>query len=173
MRGWRAPSILVLVVLLTAPARGQEEDVLRPCRRADLIGFWRVVRFGFATGATVDRGDSVYQRHQRYVFNANATMAYSASDVPPTPDEHRALLLAPAPVTWALDGGGRLMRQQAGVPRVATSECRVVTQAVQDPRSKVPALRGDVLLTDQGADERPITRRLLRRVRTGDERRAP
>jgi hypothetical protein len=76
-------------------------------------------------------------------------------------------------VTWALDGGGRLMRQQAGVSRVATSECRVVTRAVQDPRSTVPAMPGDVLLTDQGADERPITRRLLRRVPTGDGRRAP
>lgn len=173
MRAGRGLSNLALAVLLAVPAFAQEDEGLRPCRRGDLIGFWQVIRFGFAIGAAVDRGDPAYQTHQRYVFNANATMAYSASDVPPTPDEHRALLLAPAPVTWALDGGGRLMRQQAGVPRVATSECRVVTRAVQDPRSKVPALPGDVLLTDQGADERPITRRLLRRVRTGDERRAP
>ena len=82
-------SILVLVVLAAAPALAQEEDVLRPCRRADLIGFWRVVRFGFAAGASVDRSDPAYQMHQRYVFNSNATMTYAASEQPPTADEHR------------------------------------------------------------------------------------
>ncbi|HXD99074.1 MAG TPA: hypothetical protein VN646_21160 [Candidatus Acidoferrum sp.] len=160
--------ILALVVLVATPALAQDEDVLRPCRRADLIGFWRVVRFGFASGAAVDRSDPAYQMHQRYVFNSNATMAYSASEVPPTPAEHRALLLAPAPVTWALDAGGHLMRQEAGSARVEKSECRVVTRAVRDPRSKVPVLAGDVLLTDQGEDDRPITRRLLRKVKAGE-----
>jgi hypothetical protein len=29
-------------------------------------------------------------------------------------------------------------------------------------------LAGDVLLTDQGVDERPITRRLLRKVEAGE-----
>jgi hypothetical protein len=160
--------VLALVVLVAAPALAQEEDVLRPCRRADLIGFWQVVRFGFASGAAVDRSDPAYQMHQRYVFNSNATMAYSASEAPPTPDEHRALLLAPAAVTWALEAGGRLMRQHAGATRVEKSECRVVTRAVRDPRSKVPVMAGDVLLTDQGEDDRPITRRLLRKVQAGE-----
>jgi hypothetical protein len=161
-------SILVLVVLAATPALAQEEDVLRPCRRADLIGFWRVVRFGFAAGASVDRSDPAYQMHQRYVFNANATMTYAASEQPPTPDEHRALLLAPAPVTWAVEAGGRLVRHRTGATQVEKSECRVVTRAVRDPRSKVPVLAGDVLLTDQGVDERPITRRLLRKVEAGE-----
>jgi hypothetical protein len=40
----------------------------------------------------------------------------------------------------------------------------VLIQAVRDPRSQVPAMPGDVLLTDQGADERPVARRLLRRL---------
>jgi hypothetical protein len=164
----RLAPVLALVGLLAVPALAQDDDVLRPCRRADLIGLWGVIRFGFATGAAVDRADPAYQPHQRYVFNANATMAYSASEVAPTPDEHRALLLRPASVTWALEAGGRLMRQQAGAARVERSECRVVTKAMRDPRSRVPALPGDVLLTDQGEDERPITRRLLRKLRSDE-----
>ena len=88
--------------------------------------------------------------------------------MPPTPDEHRALLLAPATLTWALDAGGRLLRQKTGALRVTTSECRIVTRPVRDPRSPLPALPGDVLLTDQGEDERPITRRLLRKVQVGE-----
>ena len=164
----RGLSNLALAVLLAVPAFAQEDEGLRPCRRGDLIGFWQVIRFGFAIGAAVDRGDPAYQTHQRYVFNANATMAYSASDIPPTPDEHRALLLAPATLTWALDAGGRLLRQEAGALRATTSECRIVTRPVRDPRSPLPALPGDVLLTDQGEDERPITRRLLRKVQAGE-----
>jgi hypothetical protein len=168
VRRWRRWPGLLLVIALAAPAVAQEDDVMRPCRRADLIGFWRVVRFGFASGAAVDRADPTYQLHQRYVFNSNATMAYSAAEVPPTPEEHRALLLAPAPVVWALDARGHLMRQQEGAARVERSECRVVTRAVRDARSTVPVLAGDVLLTDQGDDERPIVRRLLRKVQAGE-----
>ena len=168
MKVRRLAPALALVGLLTLPALAQDDDVLRPCRRADLIGLWRVIRFGFATGAAVDRADPAYQPHQRYVFNSNATMTYSASEVPPTPDEHRALLLSPAPMTWAVEAGGRLMRQRAGATRVDKSECRVVTKEMRDPRSTVPALPGDVLLTDQGEDERPITRRLLRKLQSGE-----
>ena len=164
----RLAPALALVGLLSVPALAQDDDVLRPCRRADLIGLWRVIRFGFASGVAVDRADPAYQAHQRYVFNSNATMTYSASAMPPTPDEHRALLLSPAPETWALEAGGRLVRQHVGVARVEKSECRVVTKAMRDPRSKVPALPGDVLLTDQGEDERPITRRLLRKLKAGE-----
>jgi hypothetical protein len=165
VRPRRLSPILILLGLMAVPALAQDDDVLRPCRRTDLIGFWRVIRFGFATGADVDRGAPAYRMHQRYVFNSNATMAYSASEVPPTPDEYRAMLLAPVATTWALDAGGRLLRHDASTTRVAKSECRVVTRAVRDPGSKVPAMPGDVLLTDQGADERPLTRRLLRKLR--------
>lgn len=168
MRAWRGAWLLALVLLLAGPAVAQDDDVLRPCRRGDLIGFWEVVRFGFAIGAAVDRADPTYQLHQRYVFNANATMLYAASSVPPTPDEHRALLLAPATVTWALDGGGRLLWQDAGASRARRSECRVVVRVLRDPRSAMPVLPGDVLLTDQDEDERPITRRLLRKVQSAE-----
>lgn len=164
MRLRRLAPVPVLAALLAGPALAQEPDVFRPCRRADLIGFWRVVRFGFATGADVDRSAPAYRLHQRYVFNSNATMTYAASEAPPTPDEHRALLLAPTETTWALDPTGRLLRHEAGATRVEKSDCRVVTRAVRDPGSKVPVLPGDVLLTDQGEDERPITRRLLRKL---------
>jgi hypothetical protein len=164
----RLAPALALIGLLAVPALAQDDEILRPCRRGDLIGLWRVIRFGFATGAAVDRADPAYQPHQRYVFNSNATMTYSAFEVPPTPDEHRALLLRPASVTWALEAGGRLMRQRAGVAGVEKSECRVITKAMRDPRSTVPALPGDVLLTDQGEDERPITRRLLRKLQSDE-----
>jgi hypothetical protein len=159
---------LGLIVMLAGPAAAQDEEITRPCRRADLIGLWRVIRFGFAAGATVDRADPAYQPYQRYVFNANATMGYVASDVPPTPADNRTLLLTPAPVTWAVDAGGRLMRQTAGATRVDRSDCRVVTRAIRDPRSRVPGLPGDVLLTDRGEDERPITRRLLRKLQANE-----
>jgi hypothetical protein len=157
-------ALALLAALLATPALAQDGDVFRPCRRTDLIGLWRVVRFGFATGATIDRADPAYQPHQRYVFNSNATMAYTASDAPLTADQHRALLMAPAPVTWALDAGGRLMRHLPGAARIERSECRVITRPVRDAKSPVPALAGDVLLTDQGEDARPITRRLLRKL---------
>jgi hypothetical protein len=95
-------------------------------------------------------------------------MSYSASDVPPTPEEHRALLLGPAAMTWALDAGGRLLRQPPGAARVDRSECRIITREVHDPKSAVPVLAGDVLLTDHGDDDRPLTRRLLRKLRADE-----
>jgi len=156
---------LAVVSLAAAPAAGQEpEDILRACRRADLVGFWQVIRFGFASGAPVDRTEPAYRPHQRYVFNSNATMAYVASATAPTLEEERAFAGTPAAVTWALDAEGRLLRQRPGATRLETSECRVVTRPLRDPRSPVPALPGDVLLTDQGEDARPIARRLLRKV---------
>lgn len=166
MTGWRALSSLALIIVLAAPAAGRDEDFLRPCRRADLIGFWQVIRFGFAIGTAVDRADPAYHLHQRYVFNADATTMYAASSVPLTPEEDQALRLAPATSTWALDGNGRLLRPAEGAPRV--SDCLVVVRALRDPRSAVPGLPGDVLLTDQDETGRPLTRRLLRRVPAGE-----
>lgn len=163
--GRRSLTVAVALLALTAgPAAAQNPGVLRPCRRVDLIGVWLVIRFGFAAGATVDRADPAYLPYQRYVFNSNATMAYIASDAPPTPEERRTLLLAPPSVTWALDASGHLMRQAPGAARMERSECRVITRPGRDPRSKIPVLAGDVLLTDQAEDERPVARRLLRKV---------
>ncbi|HEU4369100.1 MAG TPA: hypothetical protein VFV05_12835 [Methylomirabilota bacterium] len=160
---------LAMAWMAGAPVAAQESpDVLRACRRGDLIGLWHVIRFGFAAGAAVDRSDPAYRIHQRYVFNSNATMAHAASATPMTVEEERALAGTPAAVTWALDAGGRLLRQRPGAARLEMSECRVVTQPLHDPRSPVPALPGDVLLTDQGEDARPIARRLLRKAPSGE-----
>jgi hypothetical protein len=155
---------LALVGGLAVPVSGRAEDAFRPCRRGDLVGSWGVIRFGFASGASVDRGDPAYQPYQHYVFNADATMTYAAAAAPPTPEQQQALLRGPASATWRVDDRGRLMRQAAGSARVETSECRVITRTVRDPRSSVPALPGDVLLTDQREDESPIARRLLRKL---------
>jgi hypothetical protein len=160
---------LALLGLAVTPAAAQEgEAALRPCRRADLLGHWQVIRFGFASGAVVDRADPDYQPYQRYVFHSNATMAYAATATPPTAEEERALVRAPAPVTWALAPGGRLQRQRGDAPRLETSECRVVTQPLRDSRSPVFALPGDVVLTEQDEAARPTTRRLLRRLPSGE-----
>jgi hypothetical protein len=155
---------LALLAALAGPVVGQEGEALRPCRRADLIGLWGVIRFGFASGARVDRGDPAYLPYQRYLFNADATMAYAAADVPPTLEQQQALRRAPASATWAVDARGRLTRRTAGSARVEISDCRVITRTVRDPRSSLPGLPGDVLLTDQREDESPIARRLLRKL---------
>jgi hypothetical protein len=157
---------LALVAVAVPGAAQEPADVMRPCRRADLLGSWAVIRFGFAAGAHVDRADPAYRPYQRYVFSADSTAAYAASATPPTVEEDRALAQAPSAMTWGLDDEGRLLRHQVGVTRPDTSQCQVLTRPLRDPRSPVVALPGDVLLTDQGEDARPIARRLLRRLPT-------
>jgi hypothetical protein len=161
---------LSLVFLATEPAAAQDpEEFTRPCQRADLIGVWHVLRFGFAAGAAVDRTDPAYQPHQRYVFRPDATMSYVASPKPLAARQERALARTGGSETWAVEESGRLTRQSAGAPRVEASECRVMTRAVTDPRGSQPtALPGDVLLTEHDADDRPKTRRLLRRINAAE-----
>lgn len=160
---------LALLVLAAVPAGAEESEApLRPCRQADLLGHWQVIRFGLAAGAVVDRADPAYQPYQRYVFHANATMAYVASATAPSADEERALPQAPAPVRWALDAGGRLQRHRDPASRAETSDCRVVLRALKDAKSPVLALPGDLVLTDQDGAARPVARRLLRKLPAGD-----
>jgi hypothetical protein len=169
MRQWLARLLTALAVLalLGAPAGAVDpKEFMRPCRRQDLIGVWRVLRFGFAQGAGVDRTDPAYLPHQRYVFHSNATMTHVTQDVPFTTEEQRGLLKLPASTTWAMESGGRLLRQRDGVPTVEKADCKVMLEAVVDPKSSQPrAQRGDVLLTDETADQKPVTRRLLRKIR--------
>jgi hypothetical protein len=156
---------LALVVWASAAADAQEsEDFMRPCLRGDLLGHWQVIRSGSASGRRLDRGDPVHQPHQRYVFKSNATMDYRASATALTEAEERAFARAPAPTTWALERDGRLVRRHAGTAREETSDCRVVTRRLSDPRSPIFALPGDVVLTDQDEEARPIARRLLRKL---------
>jgi len=42
--------------------------------------------------------------------------------------------------------------------------CQILLAKVSDPRSPVPGLPGDLLLTHYGEDGKPIARRLLRKM---------
>jgi hypothetical protein len=161
---------MTLAGLAATPAWAQKpEEFMRPCRRADLIGVWRVMRFGFASGADVDRTHPDYQPHQRYVFHSNATMAYRASSTPFAAEDERALAKTPGSDMWAVEANGKLMRQSAGTPQISSTECRVMTRAVKDPRGSQPTAQpGDIVLTERGDDDRPTTRRLLRRISSAD-----
>lgn len=167
MRWWLAGAALALVPLTAAPVAALDpRDVMRPCRRQDLLGVWRVLRFGFAQSAAVDRTDPAYLPHQRYVFHSNATMTYVTQEVPFTPEDQRELPKLPPTATWALDSEGRLVRQRDGVPSVDRADCKVVLEPIADPRGSQPrAQRGDILLTEESADRKPLTRRLLRKIR--------
>jgi hypothetical protein len=168
MRPWLAGAAALALGALTAvPAAALDpRDVMRPCRRHDLIGAWRVLRFGFAPGATVDRSDPAYLPNQRYVFHSNATMTYVSQDVPFTREDQRELPKLPPIATWALDSDGRLVRQRDGVPSVERADCKVLLDAVTDPRGSQPrGQRGDIVLTEESADRKPLTRRLLRKIR--------
>jgi len=167
-RWWVLPvSALAMVGLTLLPAAAVDpREMLRPCKRQDLIGVWRVMRFGFAQGASVDRNDPAYLPHQRYVFHSNATMAYATQDVPFTADGQRELVKLPTTATWAMDPEGRLIRQRDGMPAVELADCQIVLSPINDPKGSQPrAQRGDILLTEETPDHKPITRRLLRRIR--------
>ena len=167
MRRWVVGGALLGLALAAVPAVAVEPgEFMRPCKRQDLLGVWRVMRLGVAGGSEVDRTDPAFLRHQRYVFHSNATMAHASQDVPFTAEEQRGLTKLPPSATWAIELEGSLVRQRDGVAEVERAECRVLTQAVRDPKTSQPtAQAGDVLLTEERADRRPATRRLLRRIR--------
>ena len=158
---------LALVALTVAPAVALDpREFMRPCKRQDVIGVWVVMRFGFAQGAALDRNDPAYLPHQRYIFHSNATMAYASQDVPFVAEAQPELLKLPTTATWALESDGRLIRQRDGMPSVEAANCQVVLSAVNDPKGSQPrAQRGDILLTEETPDRKPVTRRLLRRIR--------
>ena len=139
-------------------------DALRPCKPADLIGAWEVIRFGAAPAVLVDRSDPYFYPHQRYVFASNATVRHLTSRTKITPADHRALLAATAPATWAVDGAGKLLVQKEGATRLETAACAVLTKEVVDPRSRVPAMPGDLLLTHYDTADKPVMRRQLRKL---------
>jgi len=59
-----------------AAAADEASEALRPCERADLIGTWAVIRFGTAPSVRVDPADPYFHPHQRYVFDADASMRH-------------------------------------------------------------------------------------------------
>jgi len=156
-----------LVLLAAAPAGAIDRDeIMRPCKRHDLIGIWRVLRLGVIGGAPVDKSDPAFLPHQRYVFHANATMLHATQEVPFTAQEQRELITAPSAATWAVETEGRLVRQRDGVAAVEKADCRVLLRAVRDPKTSQPTARpGDILLTEESADAGTSARRLLRRIR--------
>lgn len=139
-------------------------DALRPCKAADVIGTWEVIRFGTAPAFLVDRSDPSFYPYQRYVFASNATVRHLTSKTKITPADHRALVATTAAATWAVDGAGKLLVQKAGATRLETAACAVLTKEVVDPRSRVPAMPGDLLLTHHDAADTPVMRRQLRKL---------
>jgi len=151
------------------PAVAEEAaEALRPCAAGDLLGAWEVVRFGVSRSFPVDRRDPYFYRHQRYVFAADATVRHLRSEARITPEAHRRLLAATPATTWAVDGEGKLLLPGPGAARLERADCAVLTRKVIDPRSQVPALPGDVLLTHYDGG-RPVMRRQLRKLDDLDE----
>ena len=154
----------VACCLAAGAARAEDErEALRPCKAADLIGAWEVVRFGTAPSFLVDRTDPNFYPFQRFVFASNATMRHLTSNTRIARADHRALLAETAPVTWAVDGDGKLLLQKEGAVRLETIACAVLVKEVVDPKRRVPALAGDVLLTHYDAGT-PVMRRQLRKL---------
>jgi hypothetical protein len=139
-------------------------EALRPCARADLIGTWAVIRFGTVPSARGDPAPPAVRPHQRYVFEADSGLRHLASGSPITRDDHRAMLAAPAAAAWAIDDRGRLLVTRDGAAEPEVNDCKVLVAKVNDPRSTVPALPGDLLLTQYDENDRPIARRLLRKI---------
>ena len=165
----RRPTALWLGVLalscLAWPAAADDlSDALRPCRRADVIGVWAMVRLGTATSAHVDRADPAFYPYQRFAFRSDASLRHLAAAAPVGPEEERTLLSAPTTVTWSLDDQGRLLTRKDATTAPEIDACQVLLAKVSDPRSPVPGFPGDLLLTHYGEDGKPIARRLLRKI---------
>lgn len=147
-----------------ALAADEPSEALVPCVRADLVGTWAVIRFGSVLSARVDREDPYFYPYQRYIFHADASMRHLTSTTPVTPEDHRAILAAPVTTTWTVDDRGRLLTQKDGAPRPDVDACQVLVTKVVDPRSRIPGLPGDLLLTRYDESAKPIARRLLRKL---------
>jgi len=167
VRGLVAAGAVLSLALAALPAVAVEpKEFMRPCQRQDLLGVWRLLRLGVASGIQVDRTDPAFLPHQRYVFHSNATMVHATQEVPFTREEQRGLTKLPPSATWTIEEEGRLVRQRDGVTDVERAECHVLTQAVRDPKTSQPtAQAGDVVLTEARGEQRPAVRRLLRRIR--------
>ena len=74
---WRAPVALLLALIgargspvQAKPAAGLDDpgEALRPCKRADLIGIWAMIRLGTARSAAVDPTDPLLSPYQRFAL---------------------------------------------------------------------------------------------------------
>jgi len=148
-----------------APAVAAEDprDVLRPCRSSDLIGTWAMIRLGTAPSVRVG-ADPAFYPYQRYAFSTDRSLRHLTAPAPVGPAEQKVLLSAPATTTWTIDDAGRLLTRKTGASAPEIDACQILRAKVSDPRSPIPALPGDLLLTHYGQDGKPIARRLLRKM---------
>ena len=162
-----APVVLAGVVALSPSGRAGADDLreaLRPCTRADLIGTWAMIRLGTAPSAQIDATDPYFYPYQRYAFSADRRLRHLTAPAPVGPEEQRTILSAPATITWTVDDRGRLLTRKNGAAAPEVDTCQILLAKVSDPRSPVPGLPGDLLLTHYGEDGKPIARRLLRKM---------
>jgi hypothetical protein len=168
----RALAIMALAVLAvlstrsvtTAAAADDPRDALRPCTRGDLIGTWAMIRLGTAPSVRVDESDPYFYPYQRYAFLPDRSMRHLTAKAPVGPEEQQAILSAAPTTTWTVDDKGRLLTRKAGATAPEVDACQILLAKVSDPRSSVPGLRGDLLLTHYGEDGKPVARRLLRKM---------
>lgn len=173
----RALAIGVLAVLAAtfagpsarAVTADDQRDAFRPCTRGDLIGTWAMIRLGTAPSVRVDESDPYFYPYQRYAFAADRSMHHLTATVPVGPAEQKAILSMPPTTTWTIDDQGRLLTRKTGATRPEVDACQILLTKVSDPRSPVPGLRGDLLLTHYGEDGKPIARRLLRKMSAPSE----
>ncbi len=147
-----------------AAAFDDPRDALRPCTRGDLIGTWAMIRQGTAPSVRVDATDPDFYPYQRYAFSADRSMRRLTATVPVGLEEQRTILSAPATTTWSIDERGRLLTRKNGAAAPEVDACQILLAKISDPRSSVPGLAGDVLLTHYGEDGKPVARRLLRKM---------
>jgi len=171
-------ALLVLALAAVAPilppgahafAFDDPRDALRSCTRADLIGTWAMIRLGTSPSVRVDATDPDFYPYQRYAFSADRRMRHLTATAPVGPEEQRVILSAPATITWTVDDRGRLLTKKDGAAAPEVDACQILLAKVTDPRSPVPGLPGDLLLTHYGQDGKPIARRLLRKMSGPDE----
>jgi len=168
----RALAITVLAVLAASLIRSDTHavaaddlrDALRPCTRGDLIGTWAMIRLGTAPSVRVDQSDPYFYPYQRYAFSANRSMRHLAATAPVGPEEQQAILSAPPTTTWTVDDKGRLLTRRSGATAPEVDACQILLTKISDPRSPVPGLPGDLLLTHYSEDGKPVARRLLRKM---------
>jgi len=168
----RALAITVLAVLAASLIRSDTHavaaddlrDALRPCTRGDLIGTWAMIRLGTAPSVRVDQSDPYFYPYQRYAFSADRSMRHLTATAPVGPEQQQAILSAPPTTTWTVDDKGRLLTRKSGATAPEVDACQILLTKISDPRSPVPGLPGDLLLTHYSEDGKPVARRLLRKM---------
>jgi hypothetical protein len=161
--------LAMLAALLTrsgthAVAADDLRDALRPCTRGDLIGTWAMIRLGTAPSVRVDQSDPYFYPYQRYAFSTDRSMRHLTATAPVGPEEQKAILSAPPTTTWTVDDKGRLLTRKSGATAPEVDACQILLTKISDPRSPIPGLPGDLLLTHYSEEGKPVARRLLRKM---------